>query len=61
MRLTVGKDGKATNPVVIKSVAPILDRAALAVVHKLPAFTPAEQAGEKVAVYMIITVQFMAK
>lgn len=58
VKFVVGKDGKARNPEILKSVAPMLDRAAMAVVNKLPLFTPGEQAGEKVMVYYTLPVQF---
>jgi protein TonB len=58
IKFVVGKDGKAKNPEVVKSVAPILDKAAMNVINKLPLFTPGEQAGEKVLVWYNLPVQF---
>lgn len=58
IKFVVGKDGKAKNPEVIKPVAPMLDKAAMSVINKLPVFTPGEQAGEKVLVWFTLPVQF---
>ncbi|MCQ2959057.1 MAG: energy transducer TonB [Bacteroidales bacterium] len=58
VKFVVNKHGKAVNPEIIKSVNPLLDKAALDVVAKLPMFEPGEQAGEKVPVYYNLPVQF---
>ncbi|HPM12462.1 MAG TPA: energy transducer TonB [Bacteroidales bacterium] len=58
VKFVVGKDGKAKNPEIVKSVAPMLDKAATSVINKLPLFTPGEQAGEKVLVWYNLPVQF---
>ena len=58
VKFVVNKHGKAVNPEILKSVHPLLDKAALDVVAKLPTFEPGEQAGEKVPVYFNIPVQF---
>lgn len=58
VKFVVNKNGKAVNPEIIKGVNPMLDKAALDVVAKLPAFEPGEQAGEKVPVYFNLPVQF---
>lgn len=58
VKFVVNKHGKAVNPEVLKSVHPLLDKAALDVVAKLPTFEPGEQAGEKVPVYFNLPVQF---
>ncbi len=58
VKFVVNKHGKAVNPEILKSVHPLLDKAALDVVAKLPTFEPGEQAGEKVPVYFNLPVQF---
>lgn len=58
VKFVVNKNGKAVNPEIIKPVHPLLDKAALDVVAKLPTFEPGEQAGEKVPVYFNLPVQF---
>lgn len=58
VKFVVNKNGKAVNPEIIKSIHPLLDKAALDVVAKLPLFEPGEQAGEKVPVYFNLPVQF---
>ncbi len=58
VKFVVNKQGKAVHPEILKSVNPLLDKAALDVVAKLPAFEPGEQAGEKVPVYFNLPVQF---
>ena len=55
---TVAKDGKVTEPIVVKSVSPELDAEAIRVVNTMPAWTPATVAGEPVACQMTIPVQF---
>lgn len=58
VKFVVNKQGKAVNPEILKPVHPLLDKAALDVVAKLPTFEPGEQAGEKVPVYFNLPVQF---
>lgn len=58
VKFVVNKSGKAVKPEILKSVDPLLDKAALDVVAKLPMFEPGEQAGEKVPVYYNLPVQF---
>jgi protein TonB len=59
IKFVVGRDGKARNPEILKSSGyPLLDKEAMAIVAKLPQFTPGEQAGEKVPVYYMLPVQF---
>lgn len=58
VQFVVNKQGKAVNPKIIKPVHPLLDKAALDIVAKLPTFEPGEQAGEKVPVYFNLPVQF---
>ena len=58
VKFVVNKNGKAVNPEIVKGVNPMLDKAALDVVAKLPTFEPGEQAGEKVPVYFNLPVQF---
>lgn len=58
VRFVVNRQGKAVKPEIIKSVNPMLDKAAMDVIAKLPAFEPGEQAGEKVPVYFNLPVQF---
>jgi len=57
--IVVGKDGKVKKARVVKSV-PMLDEAALSAV-KTWVFTPGEQRDRKVAVKMIVPVQFKLK
>ena len=58
IRFVVDKNGKASKAEVYKSLAPLLDKAALDVINKLPRFTPGEQGGNKVPVYFNLPIQF---
>ena len=55
---TVGADGVVRDADVIKALDPAYDAAVLAAVHKLPGFTPGQQAGKPVAVNFTFPVQF---
>jgi TonB family protein len=59
IKFVVDRDGKARNPEILKSSGyPLLDKEAMAIVAKLPQFTPGEQAGKKVPVYYMLPVRF---
>lgn len=55
---TVGANGMVRDANVVKALSPAYDAAVLAAVHKLPRFTPGQQAGKPVAVHFLFPVQF---
>lgn len=55
---TVGADGRLTNPVVAKSLAPDCDAEALRVLALMPAWKPATRKGEPVPVQVRLPVPF---
>ncbi|MFT3753982.1 MAG: TonB family protein [Paludibacter sp.] len=58
VRFVVDKTGKVKDPTVLKGLSASMDKEALRVVGKLPAWTPGEQAGNKVAVYKVVPIIF---
>lgn len=58
VQFVVNPEGKAVNPEVLVSRDRYLDQAAIDVIHKLPRFTPGEQAGQKVSVYFRVPIVF---
>jgi len=56
VQFVVYKDGKIKDVKVIKSVSPAIDKEAVRVVKKMPAWQPGEQAGKKVNVRFIIPI-----
>lgn len=57
-RFVVDIDGSITDPVVVYSADPYLDREALRVVKSMPKWTPGVQEGKKVRVVYTLPVQF---
>lgn len=55
---TVDKNGKIKDAEITKGVHELLDKEALRVVGKMPAWTPGRQDGQAVAVKMTVPVQF---
>jgi protein TonB len=55
---TVGADGRLTNPVVVKSLAPDCDAEALRVLALMPAWKPATRKGAPVPVQVRLPVPF---
>jgi TonB family protein len=58
VRFIVNKNGDAEDPVILKSVHPLLDAEALRVVNLLKGFSPGSQGGMAVNVYSIVKVTF---
>lgn len=58
IQFVVGKDGTVTDPVVVRSVDPYLDKEALRVIGTMPKWTPGKQKGKEVAVKYTIPVAF---
>ena len=58
VEFVISKTGKVENAKILKGLSPDLDKEALRVVGKLPAWTPGEQGGNKVAVYKVVPVVF---
>jgi TonB family protein len=59
--LIITKEGKVTNPKIVKSVDPSLDKEALRVVRTLPDWIPGRQNGKAVNVLFTIPVTFRLK
>ena len=57
IQFVVEKDGTVTNPKVVRSVDPYLDRDALKLFDRMPRWTPGEQGGQKVRVEMAVPVR----
>lgn len=60
IRFIVSKEGKVSNPTILKSVSGshTFDKEVLRVVNKMPNWTPGEQDGKKVNVYFSMPVKF---
>ncbi len=58
VKFIVNANGDVTNPVVVHSVNPLLDSAAVAVIRYMPQWTPAEDDGKNVSVYMTLPIIF---
>lgn len=54
----VGKDGKVYDASILRGVHPLLDAEAMRVIQSMPAWTPGEKKGEKVAVQYTVPVNF---
>ena len=58
VQFVVNKNGKVTNPKVVKSVSKELDEEAMRVVALLPDFIPGEKDGKKVPVFFTLPISF---
>lgn len=58
VRFVVGANGAISDPKVLRSVDPSLDKEALRVVSAMPRWIPGKQNGEVVSVYFILPVTF---
>jgi len=58
IRFVIEKNGKTSNPSVVNSVDPYLDKEALRVAKKLPKFNPAMKNGKPVRVYFTLPFKF---
>lgn len=58
VRFTVGKDGRVSNPEILKGIGAGCDEEALRVVKSLPRFTPGKQNGVAVPVKYIVPIVF---
>lgn len=61
VNFVVGKDGRVSNAVVIRSVDPALDKEALRVINSLPRWKPGLQRGEPVRVSFSVPISFVLK
>lgn len=59
VNFVVGKDGRVSNAVVIRSVDPALDKEALRVINSLPRWKPGLQRGEPVRVSFSVPISFV--
>ena len=57
-RFIVNKDGSISNVEIIRSLDPLLDKAAIDVIKSLPNFIPGKQNGENVSVWYTIPINF---
>ena len=58
IQIVVDKEGNATNPMVLRSVAPTLDKEALRIVSLMPKWKPGRQAGKNRNVKFVFPVVF---
>lgn len=58
VKFVVNKDGSISDPTIIKSVAPSLDKEAMRVAMAMPKWIPAENKGKKVASYWTLPISF---
>ncbi len=58
VRFVIDRKGNITNPIILKSVSPVFDSAAIDVLFHLKPFEPGEQRGEKVNVYFFVPILF---
>lgn len=58
VKVVIDKDGSVTDPVVVRSVDPYLDKEALRVIGLMPKWKPGTQSGKKVKVYFTFPVAF---
>ena len=58
IQIVVDKEGNATNPMVLRSVAPTLDEEALRIVSLMPKWKPGKQAGKNRNVKFVFPVVF---
>lgn len=58
VKCVIEKDGKVTNPVVVKGVSPELDAEAIRVVSAMPAWEPGKCNGKPVASYFTLPITF---
>lgn len=58
VKVVIDKDGSVTDPVVVRSVDPYLDKEALRVIRLMPKWKPGTQSGKKVKVYFTLPVAF---
>lgn len=58
VRFVVNSKGEVSDVSIAKSVDPMLDKAALTVIKKMPGFTPGKQRGKAVSVQYIVPINF---
>lgn len=58
VRFIVEKDGSITDVQLVRGIAPICDKAAVAVIRKMPRWKPGKDKGKTVAVYQTVRVEF---
>lgn len=58
IQFTVGKNGKVTDPKIIKSIKGGFDEEAIRVVKMMPAWNPGKQNGREVPVYIKLPIKF---
>ena len=58
VKFIIGKDGKVSDPSILKGVDPELDKEALRVISEMPEWKPAESNGKAVASYYNLPISF---
>lgn len=58
VQFVVDEQGNVTDPRVVRGVDPLLDKAAMEVISKLPQWSPGMQGGKPVKVYMTLPITF---
>ena len=58
VRFVIDEKGNVTDPVIVKSADPLLDKAAFEVISKCPAWSPGQQGGEPVKVSFVVPINF---
>ncbi len=58
VRFVVGKDGKATDAKVVRSISPSLNKEALRLIEAMPRWKPGEKDGQPVAVRFTLPITF---
>lgn len=61
VRFVVDKEGKVTDPTVIRGIDPSCDKEAVRIVKLMPKWTPGKQNGQNVAVYYTLPIVFRLK
>jgi len=61
VKFVIDREGKVTQPKVIKSLCPSADKEALRIIKQMPRWEPARQGGEPVASYYTLPVTFAIK
>lgn len=58
VQFVIDKEGNVTSPTILKSIDPILDKAALKLVKKMPKWIPGTVAGRPVAVRYTLPINY---
>ena len=58
VKLTIDRGGNVTSPVILRSADPILDKAAIKLVKKMPKWTPAKKNGKSVESTFVLPISY---